>query len=81
MNGILAQLKDWITDSQIPELEQEFRQLLAFTRRRGLSFDDVNNMAETLWQLVQVRQRDEYKACREADAQGDFDTWLNGNPT
>ncbi len=63
----------------MPELEAEFRNLLGYQRRRGISDEQVNAMAAELYALVRQRQREEYEACKRADNGGeDLERWLHG---
>lgn len=79
MTGLLLDLKQWVLDAAVPELETEFRNLLGYQRRRGISDEQVNAMANELYVLVKERQREEYEACKRADTGGDdLDSWLRG---
>lgn len=79
MTGLLADLKQWVLDAAVPELEDKFRELLGLVRRNGISDELVCSMAAELGALVKLRQREEYEACKRADTGGDdLDSWLHG---
>lgn len=79
MTGLLLDLKQWVLDAAVPELETEFRNLLGYQRRRGISDEKVNAMANELYALVRQRQQEEFDACKRADRSGDdLDSWLRG---